>query len=130
MTYEELKQLLQESKKEDWLYDDERGIFTFKKDLNITIRREYFDNSTYYTEEWANNFFKPATRLMYEIYYGASFVEYLYFISLDEGRAEVPLPTLPPDLKITKYQEAIAKIVDIGNSFENYRERAGITVGE
>lgn len=129
MTYEELRKTIQESQKDDWLYADEKRIFTFKKNLNITIRREYSDNSVYFREEWAA-FDKPAIRFKYEFYYGASYVEYLDFVNLDESRAEVPLPTSPSELKITKYQEAIAKIVDISNSFENYRERAGITVEE
>ncbi len=56
MNYDELKKLIQDSEKEDQLYDDHKGIFTFKKDLNVTIRREYFDDLTYYAEEWAKIF--------------------------------------------------------------------------
>ncbi len=65
---------------------------------------------------------------MYEIYYGASFVDSLYFVNLDESRAEVPLPTLPPELKINKYQYAVAKIINVTGSLDSYLDRAGITI--
>ncbi len=45
MTYEKLKQIIQDSGKDNWLHDDSKGVFTYKEDLNVTIRRERFDDS-------------------------------------------------------------------------------------
>ena len=128
MTYEELKQLIQDSSKEDWLYDDSKGIYTSKNDLNVTIRHERYDDPTFHTEEWANQFSHPASRLMYDIYYGASFIESFYFIALDEYRAEVPIPRSAEELVITRYQYSVARIVDRRDSLDQYMQRAGITV--
>src|SRR5215210_4154298 len=127
VTYEELKQIIQDSGKDDWLYNESKRVFTYKKDLNITIRREYFDDSSF-AEDWANGFFKPPSRFMFDIYYGASFVESLYFVALDEHRAEVPLPKSAAELVITPYQYAVVRIADRVDTLDSYMGRAGITV--
>jgi hypothetical protein len=44
MTYEDLKKTIQDSSKDDWLYNDSKGIFTAKW-INILSKHRHFRNT-------------------------------------------------------------------------------------
>ena len=50
-----------ESNKEDWLFDDEEGVYTYKKDTNLRIVRDTVENDREFNEPWANNFADKST---------------------------------------------------------------------
>jgi hypothetical protein len=130
MTYDQLKQLIHESSKGDWLFSDERGIYTFKNDLNLRIQRNPIDHvlDKFTGEDWATNHPDPvAYRVTYEIYYGASFVEYQLMVSVDGHRATLPLPDRSTQ-KVTADSYRFAQIVDQLNTLDEYMHRAKLEV--
>ncbi len=130
MTYDELMQLVYGSTKDDWTFSDERGIYTLKKDLNVRIHRKDIDpDSDRFTgEDWATKHRDPtAYRETYEIHYGASFVKGVMMVSVDGGRATLPLPD-PKTLKVTQEDYSFAKIVDQLDNLDDYMERSGLEV--
>ncbi len=130
MTYEELKKIVKESSKHDWLFSDERGIYTYKHDLNIWIKRKdiNFDSDKFSGEEWATKHPDPtAYRETYEVYYGSSFIEDKLLVSVDGHRASLPLPKINTNkVKLEDYQ--FAQIVDQLDTLDEYMKRASLEV--
>ncbi len=107
----------------------ERAIF--KGDVNLRIECGIDSDviNDDFKEEWANKHpDKHAESYSHNIYYGASLVTYVILVSVDGGRARLPLPdttTMTPD--ILAYR--VAEIFDTG-SFHEYMGRAGLKTPE
>jgi len=130
MDYNELKQTILDSNMNDWLFNDERGIYTYKNNLNIWIKRKDidFDRDKFIGEDWATKHPDPnAYREIYEIYYGASFIEEKMLVSVDGFRASLPLPEVGTN-KVKKEDYQFAKIVDQLNTLDEYMNRANLEV--
>lgn|ERR1019366_5442752 len=114
---------------EDWLRNDERGISTLKRDLNVTVRlKPQEEPEAFTTEEWATRFPDPqAFVLVFELWYGASFVQDYYFCAVDGYRARLPYPEVG-GLTISREKYAIAKAVDLSDSLDEYIPRAGLRI--
>jgi len=128
MTYQELIKTIRESEKEDWLFSDERGIYTFKGDLNLRIERRDIDhdNDKFSGEDWATKHPDPtAYRVIYEIFYGASFVEEKLLVSVDGHRATLPLPKVNTN-EVSLEDYHFAEIVDQLDTLQEYMRRAGL----
>ncbi|RXJ78063.1 hypothetical protein CRV03_03580 [Arcobacter sp. F155] len=132
MTYNELDEVIKDSTKADWLFNDERGIYTFKNDLNLRIQRKEidFDFDKFGGEDWATRHPDPtAYRETYEIYYGSSFVKEKLLVSVDGHRATLPLPKI--NTNIVSYEDYhFAEIVDQLNTLSEYMERAGLKLDD
>ena len=125
VTYDELIGQMMASSADDWLANDERSIWTFKHDLNVTLRGKSdinFDERQPFREEWAQSFpDQNAYATEYELWYGASFVKPYYFVDVDGYRASLPYPAANNDLTITQEQLAVARIVNGHRShFQEY----------
>jgi hypothetical protein len=130
MDHNTFRGLIYGSTRADWLYDDDKGIFTLKSNLNITIRILRDDEDRSFTEPWHSSLPDPsATRSIHELYYGASYVGYEFIVNVDGGRASIPLPedghTAP---WITRDQHSFGRIVDRGGQLDDYLRRCKITV--
>lgn len=131
MTYEELSGMIVGSEADEWLYNDSKGIFTYKPDLSVRIEREEIEDDfrRQFAEEWASKHPDPsASRVYYNIFVGASFVEQHQFVAVDGSRAELPLPRSRTDLVITKFQYQMALVVNRTGRVDEYLERSGIRV--
>ena len=129
MTYDKLIEAVLNSAGADWLQDDSRGIFTFKPDLNVTIREVRGETRPFETEEWATKCAdKHAYVAVFELYYGASFVKGYHFASVDGHRACLPYPRSSTELNITPEQYAVAKAVDVHGTLDDYMVRAGFGI--
>ena len=53
MNYEDFRKSIANSTKDDWLEDDEHGVWILKSNLLISIQRENVENPDVFTEEWA-----------------------------------------------------------------------------
>jgi len=127
MRYDELREHLLNTTANDWLYEDSEGVFTFKNDLLVTIRRAPQEERHSFAEPWAAKFPDPNAWVeLYDLFYGPSLVERFYFASVDGGRAAIPYPKSRDDLRITAWQYAIARAVSRGSELDKYLERAGI----
>ena len=132
MTYDELIEAVLNSDGDDWLQDDSHGIFTFKPDLNVTIRQVREEESQpFEAEEWATKFpDKHAYVAVFELYYGSSFVKDYHFASVDGHRARLPYPKSSTELTITPEKHAVAKAVDLLGTLDDYMARAGLSIAE
>lgn len=73
-----------ESNKEDWLFDDEEGVYTYKKDTNLRIVRDTVENDREFNEPWANNFADKRAFVSYHrIFYGSSLIEKIFLVAVD-----------------------------------------------
>jgi len=130
MDYNRLKQTILDSNIHDWLLNEERGIYTYKNDLNIWIKRKDidFDRDKFRNEDWATMHPDPnAYREFYEIYYCASFIEEKMLVAVDGFRASLPLPEVGTN-KVKGEDYRFAKIVDHLNTLDEYMKRSGLEV--
>ena len=130
MTYDELMATIRKSSFSDWHYSDEKGVFTFRADLDIRIERRLTDYECDRTfkEEWATKFPDPDAKLrLYDIYYRSSFVETFLLVSVDGHKAALPMP-LPKSKYVPKKTYDLARAVDYRATLDDYMGRAGFTV--
>ena len=120
----------------DWKFEDIGGIYVYKKDANLTIRREGFENSRPFEEEWVKKFADPKGRTdEHVIFYANTPIERIYLVSVDGARCSIPYPNLK-EMSITKYQYKLGKIINDSfcsralYDFEGYLDKAGIKVKE
>ncbi|MFH1839992.1 MAG: hypothetical protein ABH849_02485 [Nanoarchaeota archaeon] len=143
-TLDTIKKKIMNSDADDWTFDDNEGIYTYKKDTNLTMRRSPADEDREYHESWMDVFPDATGRgLHHVIYYGGSFIEKVYMVAVDGFRSYIPFPKRDfnrdtgefMNLKITKYQYKIGRIINdsfgsrIG-SFDSYLEQAKIRVSD
>src|SRR5437660_1444281 len=117
MRYDDLIQALIRTGHNGWIRNDERSVFTLKTDVNVTVRESSRtrdgEPQPFTTEEWATNFPDGnAQTEVFELWYGASFVNEYHFAAVDGFRARLPYPSIE-DLTITEEQHAIAVAVDL-----------------
>ncbi|EHR1005931.1 hypothetical protein Q9Y03_005130 [Vibrio harveyi] len=132
MNYSSLESILNSGDREDWLFNDERGIFTYKRDLNLRIERKEidFDSDKFSGEDWATCHPDPtAYRMIYEVYYGSSFVDEKLLVAVDGFRAILPLPRINTNT-ISRQDYKFASIVDQLGTLDDYIRRARLEVGD
>ena len=128
MEYAKLLEIIRESDKEEWLFNDERGVYTYKGDLNIRIERRDSDlkSDKFTGEDWATNHPDPnAYRVIYELYYGSSFIKEKLLVSVDGHRATLPLPDIKTR-EVDPEDYHFAEIVDQLDTLSEYMERSGL----
>ena len=148
MNFETIEEILGSSKPNDWLYDDEVGIYTYKHDveLNISIRdkidakiidaitilleKKSSDDvekafkqdweSGRFQEEWVKNYpDKNAYRLIVKINYSGAFIKEYLFVYVDGCREIVPAPD-PINHSISTFQFNFGRILNRTQNIEEY----------
>ena len=130
--YNELQAIFAKCTKEDWLYDDWKGIYVYKGDLHLRIenvRSEGPDQE--FCEEWAcKGFFTKGQDDIYRVYYGTSLIKEYRLVAVDGCHAILPIPTTRTSGIVTKEQYKIAQIVDILGTLDDYMRRAKLVIKE
>ncbi len=129
MQYAELMEIILNSDREDWLYNDPKRTYVYRGNLDIRIEvRDPLEYQMDFVEEWANSQPDPsATRCFYDIYYGASIIESFMLVSVDGGRAVLPLPEPgTTTIELRRYQ--LAQCVDDQGTLDEYIGRCGLAV--
>jgi hypothetical protein len=128
MTYEDVINLVENSRKDDWLYNDHRSVFIFKP--NVCIRIEFNSAEGYIVNyEWAiNHPNSQAKKVFYSIYYNATLIKEFILVSVDGGKAMLPIPQIGGTSVISKSDYEYAKIVDDTNKLDEYIERSKLTI--
>lgn len=114
MTYDKIIDMINESDVIDWEYNDEDGIFTYKKDVNLVITRFNPDYETNFSEPWLNNFpDKNGYMLIYHIVYNGSLIKKEYIVGVDgfRGYISVPKGGYTENPQITKWEYKMGKII-------------------
>lgn len=129
MKLDDVKKILATSDQSDWIVDDESGSFTFKDDLNLHIERADYDTYRSFDEPWATSHPDPSAKAVeYTVKYGSSFVEKHTLVSVDGHRATLPMPKSINDLTVKASEVNFAKIVDVGDSVDEYLNRSKLSV--
>lgn len=130
MNYQKLKNILENSEPNEWLYFDKHGHFTYKNDVNLRIVRSSSEENRSFNEQWATNHADPnATRVYLTVYYGQSIIEEKMMVDIDGNRATLPIPKLTTmTVSHTDYRLALIVNGSHGNKLDEYLKRSGITV--
>jgi hypothetical protein len=131
MTYTELTEMLADARPDEWLHDDDQGVWTFKRDLQVTVRERRGDADLgTLAEPWATRLgHDPVHVRIFDLWFGASLVKGFYFASVDGTRALLPYPKTQEDLTITHEQWGIAVAVNSHTGhLDEYLAQAGIRV--
>lgn len=123
MNSKEIETLLKNSGKDDWIINDEDGVYTYKNDVNLHIQRSSENRD--FNEPWAVKFpDKNAKASDYTIYYNNSLIEKKTLVSVDGGRAVLPMPKSNSNNIVDFVSYILAKIVNAGDQFDSYFNRA------
>jgi|LakWasM115_HOW13_FD_contig_121_10837_length_2407_multi_7_in_0_out_0_2 hypothetical protein len=132
MEYSELQEILRNSNRDDWNYSDDKGVYAYKGDLNLRISRKEtnFDSDKFDNEKWATcHPDKAAYKKTFEVYYGSTFIEEHMLVSVDGGRAILPLPRFGT-LEVNKDVYNFARIVVDNKDLEDYMNRSSLIVSD
>lgn len=134
MNLDEILQFIIETHpKNDWKlvhskYTEEAFL---KEDMRLRIRVRWDEEdraSRSFHEVWATNFpDSNATRDWYDLLYDGNLIERYMLISVDGGRAELPLPDLGTK-EVGPCIFKIAQIFDASSTLNEYMRRAGLTL--
>lgn len=130
MTYDEIKEILSNSTQDDWLIFDEEGTFTYKEDVNLHIERKEidFERDKFETEDWATDHPDPeAYKREFKVKYNNSLISVKTLVSVDGGRALLPLPDLST-MGVKPEDYNFAKIVDLHREVDKYLKSSGLHV--
>lgn len=116
------------------MYNDDKGIYTFRDDALLQIRQTRKDDREPFQEDWAERFPDPAAyKDMYELYYNNNLIEEYIFVAVDGYRMTIPLPKSRKDLRISAEKYRIGRIINLKNygyDLDDYLNRAGIIVDD
>ena len=122
---------LNNSDKDDWIYNDESGIYILKNDIALRIQHIRTEEIFPFEESWVKRFEDPnATKELFHILYNGNIIKYFYCALVDGARMFIPLPKSPSKLTISYQQYKFGEIVNIcfRDYFNRYLEMANILV--
>ena len=117
------------------------AIATFKKDLNISLAWGITVNDDF-QEDWANSNADPkASSHLIDFFFGSTLVTRQYYVSVDGGRAMLPIPKIewdeatkkPRSLSISESEDKFFTLFNRINKavileYEKYREGADFQI--
>ena len=135
MTYDEYIDIIVNSNREDWKYDDERESYLFLSNISIMMKvRQDDSRDRNFEESWAERYTdKMAYVHVIELYYNGMRIDDFYTALVDKYRMCIPYPKRD-EMTITKEQYSIGNIVNIPYcsnniyNFDDYLRQAGIAV--
>jgi len=140
MTYDKIISMIEKSTASDWEYDDLEGIFTYKPNVSLTMKRLDTDVENVFPEPWSKKFPDPnGYTVIYNIFYGNSFIKKEYFVGVDGFRGYIPYPEdgYSDNPKLTKWKYKIGEIIHskVGfpgpvYSYDSMLKRANISLVE
>jgi hypothetical protein len=122
----------------DWHRNDDeaRSVTSYRHDANLRFEINYTGGgiqTANFQEPWANRHPDPhATGYCCRLYYGASLIGQYTLVSVDGGRAMLPLPSLGADREhpgpVNALEYRIAEIHDSLGTLREYMTRSGLVV--
>ena len=134
MTYDEIINTVRDSDPiNDWYRVDKlsRRVTVYKPDVNLRFEVDHDEESGLglaFFAEWATEFpDERAYGVNHYLWYGASLVRRFLLVSVDGGRASLPIPHSAQDLKVSRLDYVVAAIHDSGETLDEYMREAGLT---
>ena len=131
MTIEEIDKILTSTSSSDWVISDELGSYTYKQDLFLRIQKRPVNyNDKFGGEEWATTMHEDADahRVIYDVFYGVSFIATKQLVAVDGCRAILPMPTF--GTKEIPYRDYVFAKIVAPDSLDEYINRSGLTVSK
>ena len=132
MNYQEISQLVWNTPVNEWRVNEDDGIYTCARDLNVrfVVEKDCTDSSHKFHEPWVATLpDKDAYKRSVDLYYGASWVQKFTFVLVDGCRASIPLPTHGTPMTISSFEAKIGQIINQPNSkFDDYVDRLKIQI--
>ncbi len=132
MNFDEiLNFILTTNPKDDWkiITNNWAEEAFLKEDPRLRFRCRYDDEGTHnknFKEPWANKHpDSKATSYWYNLSYDGSLIERYILVSVDGGRATLPLPNISTS-KVKPLPYKIAEIFDQIDSLKDYMQRSGL----
>jgi hypothetical protein len=101
-----------------------------KEDPRLRVTIHYDERGVHeddFQEPWANGFPDPKARSYWaEITYDRAMLDRLVIVSVDGGRAILPMPKSRVDLVVGKLKYRVAELFDEAATFQQYFSRAGL----
>ena len=130
MTSNDVQNILMTTDSSNWIFNDEKGSYTYRDDLCLRIQRREYDFSQTFNEPWATNHSdSQAHRVEYDVFYNNSFVKNVSLVSVDGGRATIPMPVNVNSANIFLEDYRFAKIVS-PERLDEYIKRSGLIIPE
>ncbi len=124
----EILDLIYQNPYPNWECFDDDGIFVLRDDINLKIIRDSFENNRPFNEKWAiSHPDKNAYANYYFVYYNNNLVDKFLLVSVDGGRADIPLPKVGTSI-IPKNSYLKARAVDILGKLDEYIKRSKLIV--
>ncbi|KKN20923.1 hypothetical protein LCGC14_0930560, partial [marine sediment metagenome] len=114
MTTDRITNILETTHPNTWSYNDSQGIYTYKKDVDLTIRikEDIKGNWEEFEEDWVTRFPDPeAKRIIARVYYRASIINDYLFVLVDGGRYIIAPPRTHVDLRISTFQYNLGRLL-------------------
>lgn len=122
----EIRDILRTTSASNWVHSPKLGSYTFTEDPLLRIQKR--DSDEEFHEGWLTRFPDAnAFKAIYDVYYYDSWVKTVTLVSVDGGRATIPMPTSSTSNEIDLEEYYFAKIVSPDN-LDEYIRRAGFTV--
>ena len=131
--------ILRSNPKTDWHANSLswKSTVTYRADVNLRIEINYNDEGIQqknFVEPWANCFpDKSATGYWCDIYFGLSHIERTILVSVDGGRAMLPIPreqdVIGKNIVVKPFDYKMAEIFDSLDTLYQYFQRSGLKLG-
>jgi len=130
MTVEEVDKILSSTSNSDWVENEELGAYTYRQDVLLRIQKHPIDYHAdkFRGEEWATTMHADpeAYRVVYDVFYGESFIKTKQLVAVDGCRAILPMPTF--GTKEIPYRDYLFAKIVAPNNLDEYINRSGLTV--
>jgi hypothetical protein len=132
LSTDEILDFVKDSNPDNWdvHFSEDIEIAVYKNDPALRIEFKHTNESVHnfdFRERWANKFPDPnATSYYYYLYYGSTRLKEFILVSVDGGRARLPLPKSAIDFSVEPIRYKIALIFDRFDTCNAYMERAGL----
>lgn len=111
-----------------------QSVWTYDHDVNLRIEQGS-DLNDNFQSDWTDSFIKDNnTPVEYYVFYNSSPVHYNSLVSVEGGKARLPIPNRPHDedkRPISRFEDELARIVNQSKrEYETHKQRANIVVEE
>lgn len=117
------------------LKEESHGMYAvYKPNISVSLAYGLTLNDDF-KEKWANSFPDPQASSHYlDLFYINSFVDRIVYVSVDGGRAKLPIPKSVNDLTVKTEDYYLIKLIDAmeaeATNFDDYFRRASLELND
>ena len=135
MSYDEILEFIKTTDpKTDWhwLKTNWAEEAFLKEDPRLRLRVRWDDTGIHdksFNEPWAiSQSDQTATSYWYDLYYDSGLIDRFILVSVDAGKANLPLPAESTKLEVDPLSYKVAQVFDKHNTLDEYMNKVGFSV--